>query len=605
MDDQQLHAMRHSAAHILAAVIQQLHPAAQFGVGPVIENGFYYDVRLPRALSDKDLPILAKAMKKLVSANLPIEKSEWTIDRALAYFKEHDQPYKVELLENLQQYGTTSMKEINREELGLEEDAQQVDTVTVYSIGGFVDLCRGPHLESTGQVGAVKLDKIAGVYWRGDETRDQLQRIYGLAFETPEELKDYQEMITEAIKRDHRKLGRELDLFTFSELVGPGLPLWTPRGTTIRNQLNEFIQSMRGAYDFEEVTIPHITKKDLYIKSGHWDKFENELFKITSREGHEFAMKPMNCPHHTQIFDSKPRSYRDMPVRYRETTMVYRDEQSGELHGLARVRSITQDDAHIFCRPSQVESEVLKVWSIIEQFWGAFGITLKVRLSTHDPREMNEYLGTEEQWVAAVGQLQAVIEGRAADFVLGEGEAAFYGPKIDFIGSDALGREFQASTIQLDFNMPERFELACTDEQGQKETVTMIHCAIAGSLERSIVLLLEHYAGAFPAWLAPEQVRVLPISEKVAEYAQKVHEDLRQAGIRVELDANNESLGKRIRAAEMYKIPYTLVVGEREAADGNVAVRSYHQGDQGVMKAEEFVEKITTEIKQRHSHEAR
>lgn len=599
MGDSRLHAMRHSAAHVLAAAIHQQHPAAQFGVGPVIDNGFYYDVNLPKTFSDKDLPAIQKAMKKLIHANLPIEKAEWTIDRALAYFKEQGQSYKVELLENLQQYGTTSMKEIDREELGLDERTDQVSMVTVYSIGGFVDLCRGPHLEHTGQIGAFKLDKIAGVYWRGDDSRDQLQRIYGLAFETPEELKTYQEMVAEAIKRDHRKLGRELDLFTFSELVGPGLPLWTPRGTTIRKQLDRFIQSMRGEYDFEEVTIPHITKKDLYMKSGHWDKFENELFKITSREGHEFAMKPMNCPHHTQIFDSKPRSYRDMPVRYRETTMVYRDEQSGELHGLARVRSITQDDAHIFCRPSQVESEVLKVWNIIEQFWGTFGITLKVRLSTHDPRAMQEYLGTEEQWISAVQQLQSVIEGRKVDFALGEGEAAFYGPKIDFIGSDALGREFQASTVQLDFNMPERFELTCTDESGQKETVTMIHCAIAGSLERSIVLLLEHYAGAFPTWLAPEQVRVLPISEKAAEYAQKVYQELRQAHVRVELDDNNESLGKRIRSAELYKVPYTLVVGEREAAEGSVAIRSYHNGDQGVLKIDEFVEKITTEISTR------
>ncbi len=594
-----IQAMRHSTAHVLAAAIQKLYPAAQFGVGPVIDNGFYYDVRLPQAVSEKDLPKLEQAMQELAKADLPIEKKEWSLDRALEYFNENNQPYKVELLENLQQFGTTQMKDISQAELGIAEASDKVETVSVYSIGGFVDLCRGPHLERTGQIGAFQLDRLAGAYWRGDENRDQLQRFYGLAFEASEELDRYLEMREEAIKRDHRKLGKELDLFTFSDLVGPGLPLWTPRGTLIRNQLNTFIQEMRDEFAFEEVTIPHITKKDLYETSGHWDKFKDELFKIKSREGHEFAMKPMNCPHHTQIFDSRLRSYREMPVRYRETTMVYRDEQSGELHGLSRVRSITQDDAHIFCRPTQVEDEVFKVWQIIEQFWGTFGIKLQVRLSTHDPAAMDAYLGTLEQWDEAVAQLASVIEKQGAEPMTGVGEAAFYGPKIDFIGSDALGREFQASTIQLDFNLPQRFDLACIDEEGSREQVRMIHCAIAGSLERSIVLLLEHYAGAFPTWLSPEQVRVIPVSDKVLDYAQGIEKTLREASVRVVLDASNESLGKRIRAAELNKIPYTLVVGEREVSQGQVAVRHYTRGQEGSIDLSEFVEKITSEIKER------
>lgn len=594
-----IQAMRHSTAHVLAAAIQKLHPAAQFGVGPVIDNGFYYDVMLPKSLSEEELPRLEQVMQELIKEDLPIEKTEWSLDRAIEYFKDNNQPYKVELLENLQQFGTTQMKDISQAELGIEEVGDKVETVSVYSIGGFVDLCRGPHVERTGQIGAFQLDRLAGAYWRGDEKRDQLQRFYGLAFETSEELDRYLEMREEAIKRDHRKLGKELDLFTFSDLVGPGLPLWTPRGTMIRSQLNNFIQEMRDEFVFEEVTIPHITKKDLYETSGHWDKFKDELFKIKSREGHEFAMKPMNCPHHTQIFDSRLRSYREMPVRYRETTMVYRDEQSGELHGLSRVRSITQDDAHIFCRPSQVEDEVLKVWQIIEQFWGAFGITLGVRLSTHDPAAMDGYLGTPDQWNEAVAQLASVIERQEVECMPGVGEAAFYGPKIDFIGSDALGREFQASTIQLDFNLPRRFDLACIDEKGTREQVTMIHCAIAGSLERSIVLLLEHYAGAFPTWLAPEQVRIIPVSDNSLDYAQTIRKALREVSVRVELDASNESLGKRIRAAELYKVPYTLVVGEREASERQVAVRHYHRGQEGLLGIPEFVEKITTEIKER------
>lgn len=590
-----IEAMRHSLAHIFAAALQQLHPQAQFGVGPVIDNGFYYDVSLKEAISEKDFLKIEKTMRKIIQANLPMVRHDWPIEKAITYFSEKNQPFKVELLKDLQQRGTTSIKNMDTRELGADASAEKITSVSVYQTGDFIDLCRGPHVTSTGEVGVFKLTKLAGAYWRGDETREQLQRVYGVAFASQEELDRYLHMLEEAVRRDHRKLGRELDLFTFSELIGPGLPLWTPRGTIVRKQLDQFIQGMRDEYGFEEVTIPHITKKDAYITSGHWEKFEDELFKIKSRDGHEFAMKPMNCPHHTQIFDSKPRSYREMPVRYRETTMVYRDEQSGELHGLSRVRSITQDDAHIFCRPSQVETEVLQVWDIIERFWKAFDINLQVRLSTHDPQNMKGYLGTEQQWETAVAQLKSVIEGKKVDYIAGEGEAAFYGPKIDFIGSDALGREFQASTIQLDFNMPERFKLACIDEQGQKETVVMIHCAIAGSLERSIVLLLEHYAGALPVWLAPEQVRVIPVSEKVAAYAESVTRQLTGAGIRVALSDENESLGKRIRQGEILKVPYLLIVGEKEASTDKVSVRKYGTGDEGQQLISEFVVRVTTE----------
>lgn len=596
----QLHAMRHSAAHVLATAIQKLYPSAKFGVGPVIEHGFYYDIALEEPISDKDLKRVQKEMRSLVKRNMPIEREEWPIEQAIKFFQENNQPFKVELLRDLQQHGTTSIKNIDSSDLGIDDTDEKITTVSVYKIGDFVDLCRGPHVDSTGQVGAFELTRLAGAYWRGDEKRDQLQRVYGLAFATQEELDQHKEMLELAKERDHRKLGRELDLFTFSDLVGPGLPLWTPRGTVVRNELDNFVQELRHEYGFEEVTIPHITKKDLYMRSGHWDKFEDELFKITSRDGHEFALKPMNCPHHTQIFDSRPRSYREMPVRYRETTMVYRDEQSGELHGLSRVRSITQDDAHTFCRPGQVEEEVMNVWNVIERYWQVFGISLRVRLSTHDPENMKGYLGSEEQWQSAVAQLQAVIERKDVEFELGTGEAAFYGPKIDFIGSDALGREFQASTVQLDFNMPERFDLACIDESGNRETVVMIHCAIAGSVERSIVLLLEHFGGNFPVWLAPQQVAVLPISEKFINYADKITADLRKIGIRVELSGENESLGKRIRAAEVRKTPYILIVGEREEAEGTVAVRKYGEGDLGAMKADEFTKKITSTIKQRN-----
>jgi len=599
MKEDSLHEIRHSLAHILASVMQKRYPEAQFGVGPVVENGFYYDMVLESPVELGDLPKIRKEMQKMISQKLDFVQEEWPIDKAIEYFTLHKQDFKVELLKDLKEKGITAVTDSG--DVDLIEDTESVTTVTVYKTGDFVDLCRGPHVKNTSEIDvkAFDLTKVAGAYWRGNENNPQMQRIYGVAFTTEVELVKYKEMLIEAEKRDHRKLGKELDLFTFSELIGPGLPLWSPRGTILRNELDRFVQEMRDEYGFEEVTSTHITKKDAYITSGHWDKFKDQLFKIKTREGHDFAMKPMSCPHHTQIFDSRPRSYREMPVRYRETTMVYRDEQSGELHGLSRVRSITQDDAHIFCRPGQVEGEVNKVWDIIERYWEAFRITLKVRLSTHDPKNMKGYLGEENQWDDAVSQLKAVIENKGIEYSVAPGDAAFYGPKIDFIGADSIGREFQASTVQLDFNMPDRFGLHYIDENGDKDTPVMVHCAINGSLERGIALLIEHFAGAFPLWLAPEQVRIIPVSEKFNDYGNEVRAKLKEQGVRVEIDDSNESLGKRIRNSEMYKVPYTLVVGEKEQDSNTISVRKYGDGDLGTQKIDDFTTTLLQNIKNR------
>lgn len=399
-------------------------------------------------------------------------------------------------------------------------------------------------------------------------------------------------------ERDHRQLGRELDLFTFSELVGPGLPLWTPKGTILRQEIDRFIWQLREQHGYERVTIPHITKKELYETSGHWEKFSDELFKITSREGKEYALKPMNCPHHTQIFDRKPHSYREMPQRYAETTMVYRDEQSGELGGLTRVLSITQDDAHVFCRHSQVREEFLKIWDIVDAFYKAFGFKLRVRLSFRDPAAPEKYLGTTEIWDKAEGELRAMAVDRGADFFEGPGEAALYGPKLDFMGSNAAGREWQVATIQLDMNIPERFDLTCVNEKGEKERIVMIHAAIAGSLERCAAILIEHYNGEFPLWLAPEQIAILPVSEKHAEYAEKVHEDLKAAGIRSVLDEANESLGKKIRSVKQNKLPYFIVIGDKEVESGKLPLED-RSGNKLELSEEEIVTKLLAEIKTR------
>lgn len=578
MQKASLEHVRHSLAHVLAAAVLQKFPQAKLGVGPVIENGFYYDILLPRPLKATEFPDLEKTMRNILKKNLDFTGKEITPEEGEELFK--DQPFKKELLG---------------------EFAAQNLKLTAYKTGNFLDLCRGGHVENTKEINpdAFKLTKLAGAYWRGDEKNPQMQRVYGVAFETKEELDTYLVALEEAQKRDHKKLGVELDLFTFSDLVGSGLPLWTPRGTLVRNILDEFVWSLRKKYDYQQVDIPHITKKDLYEKSGHWEKFKDELFKITTREGHLFAMKPMNCPHHTQIFDRKPHSYREMPQRYANTTKVYRDEQSGELAGLSRVRAITQDDAHVFCRASQVKEEIFGIWDIIAEFYGTFGFTLNARLSLHDPAHPEKYLGTPEIWKSAESELRQLIKDRGVTAVEAPGEAALYGPKIDFLGKDALGREHQVATIQLDMNLPERFDLTCVNEEGKKERIVMIHCAIMGSIERFLSVIIEHYAGAFPTWLAPTQAVIIPISDKFAEYGAELLSKLKRAGIRAEISAANETLGKRIREAEMKKVPYVLVVGEKEEQSKSVAVRRREEGDTGAVKLPELIKLITEEIEKK------
>lgn len=544
MERDHLYEMRHSLAHILAMAVLDTFPEAKLAIGPPVDNGFYYDFDLPRTVQPDDLAGIEEKMRAIIKNGVHFERSMHPIDEAAEFFK--GQPYKAELIADLKKGGDTEL--------------------TYYKSGDFTDLCKGPHVIISTDIPleSFSLSHAAGAYWRGDENRPMLQRIYGLAFENAEALQAYKTQIEEAKKRDHRKLGAELDLFTFSDLVGAGLPLWAPKGNTLRLLLDQYVWDLRSKYGYERVEIPHITKKDLYEKSGHWDKFQDELFKITTREGHQFVMKPMNCPHHTQIFDRKKWSYRDMPQRYANTTTCYRDEQSGELSGLSRVRAFAQDDAHVFCRFSQVKEELGNVWNVVEKFYGTFGFDLNVRLSFHDPANMSAYLGDEQGWLDAEAQLKELVEERTKDYFVGVGEAAFYGPKIDFIGKDSLGRQWQVATIQLDFVQPDRFGLTYTDEQGEEAPVLMVHCAIMGSIERFLSIIIEHTAGNFPFWLAPTQVAVLPVSEPCEKAATEVAQALREAGLRVDLDRSSESVGKKIRAASMQKIPAKIVVGKSE-----------------------------------------
>ena len=602
--EEQLFAMRHSLAHIMATAIQELYPDTKFGIGPVVENGFYYDVDAKNPVTVEDLGAIEHKMKEIIKSDFPFEQSTMELDTAIEYFSERKQTYKVDLLNDLKKHGTTVAKDIDRAQLGVDESVK-IDKVGIYTDGPFTDLCRGPHVESTGRVGAYKLMRVSGAYWRGDEKNAQLQRIYGVGFTTKPELQAHLEMLREAEKRDHRKLGKELDLFVFSDLVGPGLPLFTPRGTIIREQLNAYVQELRQTMGggYQQVTTPHITKKELYEKSGHWKKFADDLFKITTREAHTFAMKPMNCPHHTQIYASQARSYRNLPIRYRETAVVYRDEQSGELSGLSRVRAITQDDAHVFCRLPQVEAEIGKIWDIINQLNSTFDIDLKVRLSRHDPAKMENYIGTASMWKRAESQLKAVIESKGVEYLDGLGESAFYGPKIDFMGHDALGREFQAGTIQLDFGQPEGFDLSCSNEAGEKERIVMIHAAIMGSIERFMVLVIENTAGAFPTWLAPEQIRLAPINETdaILDYTEKLRRDFEMRGLRVGVDGAPESVGKKIRAAGLAKVPYTLVIGEKERETGQVSprMRTGHGEFEGSLSTADFADAVSREVAER------
>ena len=584
MSEEELKSMRHSLAHIMAQAIQHLWPQAKFGVGPAIDNGFYYDIYLDNGtISEADLPKIEEEMRKIVAADYPFERRDVSVEEAIDWAISGDQSFKVELLNDLKRSGTTVASELAGEKMGSMADGDsKVETVSLYSQGDYTDLCRGGHVDSTGKVGVFKLTKTAGAYWRGNESNPQMQRIYGVAFATQEELDEYLNRLEIAKQRDHRKLGKELDLYTTSPLVGIGLPLFTPRGTILRDIVAQYSNQLRQKFGFEKVWTPHITKKDLYETSGHWAKFGEELFLVKSQEtSDEMALKPMNCPHHTQIFASRPRSYRDMPVRYLETTTDYRDEKTGELGGLNRVRSLTQDDSHIFCRTDQIEDEINNLLSAARELYGSINMKLRVRLSYRD--ESDSYLGGLSLWDSAQNQLKSAVEKVGLDYFEQEGEAAFYGPKIDFMATDAIGREHQVATVQLDFVQPQRFGLEYADADGNFTTPVMIHCALLGSIERFLSVFIEHTGGWFPFWAAPEQVRILTINDTVLEYVDKITtilsditlmEPVRYNDVRFTIDSRNESLGKKIREATSMKIPVQLIVGPKDMEANEVSVRT-------------------------------
>jgi len=584
MNDEQLHAMRHSLAHITAAAVQRIWPDAKFGVGPVVESGFYYDIDLgERKISEANFAKIEKEMRGIINYGDTFERFEMPVDQAIDWARQNNQPYKEELLNDLKRSGTTIAKDLDADELGLaaEGDAA-IENVSFYKNGNFVDLCRGPHVENTKDVGAFKLLRVAGAYWRGKDTNPQMQRLYGVAFPTQEELDQYLERLEQAKLRDHRKLGKELDLYTISNLVGPGLPLFTPRGTVLRDIMSGYSNQLRQSYGFEKVFTPHITKKELYETSGHWAKFGDELFLVTSQETSDnFALKPMNCPHHTQIYASNPRSYKDMPIRYLETTTDYRDEKTGELGGLNRVRSLTQDDSHVFARPDQIEQEINNLLASARELYSTIDMKLRVRLSYRDEGE--GYLGDVALWESAQSQLKAAVIANELEYFEQDGEAAFYGPKIDFMATDAIGREHQVATVQLDFVQPGRFGLTYTDQEGNAQVPVMIHCALLGSIERFLSVFIEHTGGWFPFWAAPEQIRILTINDTVLDYVGEITEvlkgvvlmtPLKYNELRVTVDDRNESLGKKIREATLWKIPAQLIVGQQDKNNREVSVRT-------------------------------
>ena len=572
-DLEKLAALRHSCAHLLAAAIAHLYPDAKRAIGPSIENGFYYDFQFTTALSEDELSNIEAEMRRILPTWTAMSHEEVSADEARARFV--DNPYKLELIN---------------------EFAADGQTLTIYTSGDFSDLCRGGHAENPSQeIGAFKLLNVAGAYWRGDEKNTMLTRIYGTCFSTQEELDAHLKMLEEAKLRNHKILGPQLDLFVFSELVGSGLPLWTPKGTLLRNLLDSYVWEIRQRYGYERVEIPHITKKDLYEKSGHWDKFKDELFRITTREGHEFAMKPMNCPHHTQIYARKQWSYRELPQRYANTTMCYRDEQSGELSGLSRVRSFAQDDAHVFCRMSQTKEEFLKIWDIVQEFYGRLGFALRVRLSLHDKAAPEKYLGDQERWEYAETMLREIVQEKNIDWFEGVGEAAFYGPKLDFMAKDSIGREWQVATIQLDMNMPERFDLSCVNENNEHERIVMIHAAIMGSIERFLSIAIEHFAGAFPVWLSPVQVQVASVAEAHIPIAQELAGMLKAGGMRVNIDDSKESVGYKVRSAAKEKIPYIIIIGEKEKDLAQLSIRVRGQEDQLVISVPDFIARVKGE----------
>jgi threonyl-tRNA synthetase len=568
----------HSSAHLMAEALETLYPGVKLAIGPAIENGFYYDVDLGegRTISSDDFPAIEKKMLELAKNKSKFERREVPKDEAVAYFTEKQDPYKLELLENL-------------------EDGN----ITFYSQGGFTDLCRGPHIPDTGTIKAAKIMNVAGAYWRGDEKNKQLTRLYGITFPKAKDLTEYLEKLEEAKRRDHRKLGKELELFAFSERVGAGLPLWLPKGTALRERLEQFLRKAQVKAGYQPVVTPHIGSKELYVTSGHYEKYGADSFQpiTTPNPGEEFFLKPMNCPHHCEIYRTKPRSYRDLPVRLAEFGTVYRYEQSGELHGLTRVRGFTQDDAHIFCRPDQVKGEFQKVIDLVLYVFKALGFSdFTAQISLRDPENKTKYIGTDENWALAEAAIQESAAEKGLATITELGEAAFYGPKLDFMVRDALGRRWQLGTIQVDYNLPERFDLEYVTPENTKARPVMIHRAPFGSLERFVAVLIEHTAGNFPLWLSPEQFTVLPISDKFADYAYQVKAALEAADLRGTVDARDERIGRKIRDAELAKTPYLLVVGEKEAQDGLVSVRRHGEGDIGSMPIASFVQSVNSQI---------
>ncbi|MGE5335779.1 MAG: threonine--tRNA ligase [Nitrososphaerota archaeon] len=564
-----LQRMRHSAAHVMAEAVQELFPGARFAIGPAIEDGFYYDMELPRALTPDDLPAIEERMRASIAANHPFKQSRWKREKALKYFREHDQPYKVEIIENL-------------------PDAE----VGIYEHGPFLDLCRGPHVDRTGEIGPFKLMRVAGAYWRGDEKRQMLQRIYGTAWFSQEELDAYLERLEEAKRRDHRKLGKDLDLFMISEDVGAGLPLWLPRGATVRRLLEEYILDLERKQGYQHVYTPNLAKLDLYKTSGHWEHYHDSMYPPMEMEsGEELVLRPMNCPHHIQVYRQKMRSYRDLPVRIAELGTMYRLERSGELAGLSRVRAMTLNDAHIFCTPEQMLPEFKKVVRFIERVYADMGFKqYSYRLSLRDPNDKEKFIDNEDMWEQSEAALRQALKELDVPYYESIGDAAFYGPKLDVQVANVLGKDETISTVQLDFTLPERFDLEYIGEDGQPHRPVMIHRGIISTLERFMAFLIENYAGAFPVWLAPVQAVVIPISDaKHGEYAERVAERLREAGLRVEVDARHERMNAKVRDAQLQKIPYMLVVGDKEAAADAVAVRLRSNENIGAVPLADFI----------------
>ena len=576
-DEQGKHAFWHSSAHLMAEALQEIYPGIQFGIGPAIENGFYYDVDSGETpIKESDLPDIEAKMIELVSKKEAIIREDISKKDALKLFGERGETYKTELISEL-------------------EDG----TITTYHQGSFTDLCRGPHLTSTEPIKAIKLLSVAGAYWRGDEKRKQMTRIYGVTFPKKKMLDEYLVLLEEAKKRDHRKIGKELELFMFSDMVGKGLPIWLPRGTALRLRLEDFLKRIQKKFGYQQVMTPHIGRKELYVTSGHWAKYGQDSFQPihTPEEGEEYLLKPMNCPHHCEIYKFAPRSYKDLPLRFAEFGTVYRYEQSGELHGLTRVRSFTQDDAHIFCRQDQVKDEFLKVMDIIFIIFKALDFDkFEAQISLRDPNDKVKYIGSDDNWEKSQNAIIEACQEKGLKTTIVEGEAAFYGPKLDFMVRDAIGRKWQLGTIQVDYNLPERFELEYTGNDNLKHRPVMIHRAPFGSMERFVAVLIEHTAGKFPLWLTPDQVVILPISEKFNNYADSVAEYLNDNDIRTVVDSRNEKIGRKIRDNELKRIPYMLIVGEQEAEKQEVSVRKQGEGDKGLMKFTTFAELLTQEV---------